>query len=140
CIIAMAVRVAKSPRRFRLLLTSEFAFPSPLAEQHLAARRQTFHILSGLVKEAITDGTCRPIDPDLAALTLAGVANWIAFWFPRHNAAELTPTGVAEYLADIALSGLLNPRAREGQTGIPQALTLLREDVQRLEQLLNTSK
>lgn len=140
CIIAMTVRVAKNPQRFRLLLTSEYAFPQELARQHLAARRQTFHTLSGLVKQAIAEGTCRPIDPELAALTLAGVSNWVAFWFPRRNSADLTAERVAEYLADIALRGIMNPRSIEGEAGIPHALTLLREDVQRLEQLLNTDK
>lgn len=140
CVVAMAIRVAKNPQRFRLLLVCEGAFPDELAKQHRAARRRTFHTLSGLITQAVEEGICRPIDPELGALTLAGVANWVAFWFPLRHSTNQTPEHVAQYLADIALEGLFNSRAADGEAGIPQALRLLHEDVHRLEQLFNSAE
>ncbi|HEY5858471.1 MAG TPA: TetR/AcrR family transcriptional regulator [Aldersonia sp.] len=135
-ITAMATRVAEHPQRFRLLLTSEEAFPEPLATQHRKARRDTLAALTELVSQAITEGSCRPVDPELAAFSLAGVANWVAFWYPRQRSGPSTPAQVAEQLADIALAGVLSARDMNGENAIPQALALLHEDVRRLEHLL----
>lgn len=134
-VVAMATRVATHPQRFRLLLTSEEAFPEPLAKQHRKARRETLDALSALVSQAIGEGTCRPVDPELAAFSLAGVANWVAFWFPKQRSSA-SPQGIGEQLADIALGGIFSARAVDPAAGVPQALALLKEDVQRLEHML----
>lgn len=138
-VIAMAVRVAEHPQRFRLLLTSEEAFPAALAKQHRRARRTTFAALSELVTQGINDGSMNPIDPDLTAFALAGVSNWVAFWYP-HSGDERSPREVAETLADIALGGVANTRGEvAGEDAVPHALSLLRDDVARLEHLLVTT-
>lgn len=138
-VIAMAVRVAEHPQRFRLLLTSEEAFPPTLAKQHRRARRTTFAALSSLVAQGINDGSTNPVDPDLTAFALAGVSNWVAFWYPRYD-GQRSPREIAETLADIALGGIANTRGEvRGDQAVPHALTLLREDVQRLEHLLATT-
>ncbi|MGE0215937.1 TetR/AcrR family transcriptional regulator [Mycolicibacterium sp.] len=138
-VVAMAARVAEHPQRFRVLLTSEEAFPPTLAKQHHRARRKTFTALSSLVSQGIADGSVNPVDPDLTALSLAGVANWVAFWYPRKEPApQQTPQQVAEALADIALGGVINPQHEvPGEGAIPQALAGLRSYVQRLELLLD---
>ncbi|TSD93633.1 TetR/AcrR family transcriptional regulator [Skermania sp. ID1734] len=136
-VVAMATRVAEHPQRFRLLLTSEEAFPEPLAKQHRKARRATLEALSELISQAIGEGTCRPVDPELAAFSLVGVANWVAFWYPKQKSAPASPAQVAEELADIALRGVLSDRASNGESAVGSALAFLKEDVQRLEHLLN---
>ena len=137
-VIAMAVRVAEHPQRFRLLLTSEEAFPSALAKQHRRARRTTFAALSSLVTQGINDGTMNPVEPELTAFALAGVSNWVAFWYP-HSGDERSPREVAESLANIALDGIANTRGEgSGEDAVPHALSLLREDVTRLERLIGT--
>jgi AcrR family transcriptional regulator len=140
-VVAMAVRVAEHPQRFRLLLTSEEAFPTNLAKQHRRARRKTFAALGSLVSQGITDGSVNPVDPELTAFALAGVSNWVAFWYPRHEPAQnQTPQQTAEALAEIALGGIVNvSHEPSGEQAVPQALALLRQDVQRLEHLLNAS-
>lgn len=134
-VIAMATRVAAHPQRFRLLLTSEEAFPEPLAKQHRKARRATLDAMSSLVSQAIGEGSARPVDPELAAFSLVGVANWVAFWFPRQHSTA-SPESVAAELADVALGGVLTGRGSASENAIPQALAFLKEDVQRLEHLL----
>jgi AcrR family transcriptional regulator len=138
-VIAMAVRVAEHPQRFRLLLTSEEAFPPGLAKQHRQARRTTFAALSSLVAQGIADGSANPVDADVTAFALAGVANWVAFWYP-HTGDERSPREIAETLADIALGGIADTRGQvAGDAAVPHALSLLREDVTRLEHLLADS-
>jgi AcrR family transcriptional regulator len=137
-VIAMAVRVAEHPQRFRVLLTSEEALPPVLAKQHRRARRTTFDALSSLVAQGINDGSANPVDPDMTAFALAGVANWVAFWYPRQG-DQRSPREIAESLADIALGGVTNSRGEvTGAGAVPHALSLLREDVARLELLVMT--
>ncbi|WP_280784377.1 TetR/AcrR family transcriptional regulator [Rhodococcus opacus] len=137
-VTAMAAKVAEHPQRFRLLLTSEEAFPEPIASQHRAARRDTLQALTDMVAQAITEDSCRPVDPELAAFSLAGVANWVAFWYPRkEGAASGAPRDIAAALTDIALGGLLSTRETDGGKGVPAALALLKEDVDRLTHLLS---
>jgi hypothetical protein len=47
-----------------------------------------------------------------------------------------SPAQIAEQLADTALGRLVSSRGFVGEQAIPQALALLREDVQRLAHLL----
>jgi AcrR family transcriptional regulator len=136
----MAERVAEHPQRFRLLLTSEGAFPNSLAKQYLQARRDTLRSLTELVSQSITAGICRAVDPELAAFSLAGAANWVAFWYPRKaGAGSKSPREIAEGLADIALGGLLEPRGPDNADGVPHVLGLLRADLDRLQHMLDNA-
>ena len=139
--IAMAARVAAHPQRFRLLLTSEEAFPPNLARQHRRARRKTLAAMSSLVSQGIKDGSIKPVDPELTAFALAGVANWVAFWYPRHEpAAQQTPQQVATALTDIALNGILTgAKEPSGEHAVSQAMAVLHEDLQRLQHLLDAA-
>ncbi|MDT5198708.1 MAG: hypothetical protein QOH34_230 [Mycobacterium sp.] len=135
----MAVRVARHPQRFRLLLNSEGGLTDTVGKQYRKARRDTLTSLHTLVSASIDEGDCRPVDPELAAFALAGVSNWVAFWYPRRDgAASQTPDAVARQLADIALGGLLSRRT-DDSGGVAHALDLLREDVARLDHLLSHS-
>jgi AcrR family transcriptional regulator len=136
----MAERVAQHPQRFRLLLTTEGAFPPGLARQYLQARRETLSALTDLVSQAITDGSCRPVDPELAAFTLAGASNWVAFWYPRKSGAgHQSPRDLAEGLADLALEGLRDTRVSANGDGITHVLGLLKDDVNRLEHMIHNA-
>ncbi|NMO02951.1 TetR/AcrR family transcriptional regulator [Gordonia sp. TBRC 11910] len=134
---SMAQRVAEHPKRFRLLLTSEDSFPETLAKQHRAARRETLLAMSSIIDQAKTEGSCRPVDTAHTAFALIGVANWVAFWYPRPGQDSDSPAQIAAELADIALGGVLSSRSVDAGAGaIPGALALLREDVARLDHLL----
>jgi AcrR family transcriptional regulator len=132
----MAERVALHPQRFRLLLNSEGALSDSLARQYRRARRDTLSALTDLISQSITEGSSRAVDPELAAFSLAGAANWVAFWYPlKDGAGSKTPREVAEALADIALKGLAAERASETD-GVPHVLGLLRDDLDRLQHML----
>jgi AcrR family transcriptional regulator len=136
-VMHMARRVAEHPQRFRVLLTSEGAFPEAIAKQHRRARRRTLAALTDLISGAIREGSCRPVEPQLAAFSLLGVANWVAFWYPRaEGVAALVPEEVAERLTDIALEGLIVERAAKDGDGVSHVISLLREDLSRLERMI----
>lgn len=133
----MALKVAQHPQRFRLLLTSEGAFSESLAKQYRTARRRTLTALSDLVSQAIREGSCRAVNDELAAFSLLGVCNWVAFWYPHgEKTSSLTPSQLATHLTGIALDGLVAGRNASGAGGVAQMIGLLREDLDRLEGML----
>jgi AcrR family transcriptional regulator len=135
----MALRIAQSPQRFRLLLTAEGALPETLAKQYRSARRRTLAALEILVSQAIKEGSCKPVDPKLASFSLLGSCNWVAFWYPRaEGLSAKTPEDVADGLANIALGGLLTDRPTPEVNGLAHMIGLLREDIDRLEHMIET--
>jgi AcrR family transcriptional regulator len=136
----MICKVAQSPERFRLLLTSEGAFSDELGKHHRRARRRTLNGLVTLVKQAVDEGACKPVDPELAAFSLLGTSNWVAFWHTRslgpEGARALTPEQTADGLTPIAIGGLLADRVAPNGSPITHLLGLLREDIDRLEQII----
>src|SRR5260370_32483412 len=134
----MAERVARNPQRFRLLLTSEGALPDSLANQYLQARRETLSALTDLVSQSISAGSCRAVDPELAAFSLRAASNWVAFWYPRRSGAgSKSPHEVAEGLADLALGVLLAGRVSSATDGVRHVLGLLRGNLGRVERMLD---
>src|SRR5882757_745383 len=128
-----ALKVAQHPRRFRLLLTSESSFPDALAKQYRQARRQTLTVLTDLVDQAIREGGARPVEPEIAAFSLLGAANWAAFWYPRDRGpGSKSPEEIATQLADNAVNGLRTERAGEG---LQHVIGLLEEDLARLKRI-----
>jgi len=130
----MALRIAKSPQRFRLLLTTEGALPQGLAKQYRSARRRTLLALETLVKQAINEGACRAINPRLASFSLLGSCNWLAFWYPHTEGIEdNSPESVSADLAKLALQGLLSDRPAPAGSQISYLFGLLKDDLKRLE-------
>lgn len=133
----MALLVAQHPQRFRLLLTSESALPDPLGKQYRDARRETLAALKDLICQAIKEGSCRPVDEELAAFALFGVSNWVAFWYPRaEGAGGLGPDRLAPALASLALEGIVEQRATGDSDSVSHVISLLRQDLSRLERML----
>ncbi|MBV6823537.1 TetR/AcrR family transcriptional regulator [Pseudomonas sp. PD9R] len=133
----MACKVAQHPQRFRLLLTSEGAFPEALAKQYRTARKRTLAALTDLVAQSIREGSCRAVNDEMAAFSLLGVCNWVAFWYPHgEKTSDLTPEQLSSQLTAIALEGLVAGRDASGAGGIAQMIGLLREDIDRLEGMI----
>lgn len=124
------------PERFRMLERSESALPSPIGEQHRAARRAVLAEVTGVVAEGILSGQFRSCDERVAALSLLGMCNWVAWWYrpdttdsPNAIIQEITTTAVAMFVtADY------RPHPRPG----PQAaLARLRDDLNYLERVVD---
>lgn len=134
---SMAQRVAEHPRRFRLLLVTEDSLPENLAQQHRLARRATLSALSALIDQAKAAGVARSVDTNLAAFALFGVTNWVSFWYvPGNPTSGLTPAQLGAKLADIALDGVLARSGEVGDGSVPDAFDRLRENIDRLENLV----
>ncbi|WP_297845844.1 hypothetical protein, partial [Pseudomonas sp.] len=94
--------------------------------------------LTDLVTQSIREGSCRAVNEELAAFSLLGVCNWVAFWYPHgEKTSDLTPGQLASQLAAVALEGLIAERDASGTGGIAQMIGLLRSDIDRLESMID---
>lgn len=137
----MVLKVAQNPERFRLLLTSEGAFSEDLARAHQSARRRTLQAIIDLIGQSMEEGACQPVNPELAAFALLGTSNWVAMWYggnPKATGVRAsTPERVADELTEIAIGGLAADRRSPDGDPTAYLLSLLREDIDRLEQAID---
>jgi AcrR family transcriptional regulator len=138
----MALRIARNPSRFRLLLMSEPSLEGVLAEQHADARRRALAALTAIIEEGVQSGVLRPVDAHLAAFSVLGMCNWIAWWH-RVGDERHAPDEIAQAMADVALSGLGAASGRSAPTKgdpVEHALDLVREDLQSLEHVVRAQR
>lgn len=130
---------AESPSQFRVLDQSESVVPEPLRTRHREARRVVLSELSGLIEDGIEAGDFKPVDPRVAAFTVLGMCNWVAWWYypgPDNEidvvAAQITQSAVDMLIADTAAGG--------GVTATRTALAAARASLDTLERLLPQEK
>ena len=136
--ISIAMRQAQSPDKFRLLIRSEAELPDELAATYRQSRRQVLTELTRVIEAGIQAGEMRLVDPRTAALGIIGMLNWIAWW--HHPGNPQDDRAVATQLADMALRALMQKDVTIGAPeGPARAIAVVRENVDYLERLLNSS-
>jgi AcrR family transcriptional regulator len=121
--------------RFKMLERTESSMPPNVAAEHLRARRAVLAALVEVVEEGVTSGELRPLDARVAAFSVLGICNWVAWWFKPGTAHP--PGPVAEQIADSVVAMLAAPEDRRAAGGSPMAaLGRVREDLDYLERLL----
>jgi len=103
--------------RFRLLDRSESALPADLAAAHLEGRRQALALLVELIETGIVDGYFSTADCRVAALSILGMCNWVAWWFEPGPERPVEP--IATQIAEAALATLCP--VQTGTTAEPPA-------------------
>lgn len=132
---AIALQQATEPTKFQLLIRSEADLPAELVGPYNKSRRDVLNEIVGVIEAGISSGQFRPVDPRVAALSIIGQCNWVAWW--HHPGTPEENSRVADTIADLAVASLessddvdpsVDPRTR--------ALDRLKRDVQHLEQIL----
>ena len=102
---------------------------------HLKARREVLAEIRTIIEEGVSRGEFRPRDERVAALSVIGMCNWVAWWFhpgPNHPAEP-----VADQLAQNAVDMLAYPEGSGPAATAPQrALQKVRENLDYLERFL----
>lgn len=130
---AVAIKLARAPERFRLLIRSEAELPESLSDVYLRGRRRVLREFTSVIEEGIAAGQLRPVDARVAALGIIGMCNWVAWWHRPGQDDEK----VAAQLADMAVAAMAEQDDRSGdEEGPARALALLRQDLDYLERLL----
>ena len=120
---------------FRLLDRAESDLPAELKESNEASKRRNLQHMVGIIEHGIADGKFRAIDPHIAALGVAGMRNWAAWWFKPDG--RLTAAQIADIISDMAVRSLLRSDAHRSRSNtLADALRILQEDVSHLAYLI----
>jgi AcrR family transcriptional regulator len=132
---ALVLQRAGAPERFRVLDRTEAALPEEVAALHLKARREVLAEMRTIIEEGVSRGEFRPRDERLAALSVIGMCNWVAWWF--HPGSHHPAEPVADQLAQNAVDMLSYPEGTGSPTNAPhRALQMVRKNLDYLERFL----
>jgi len=132
----LVIQRAEHPAQFRTLDRSEQSLPAEIAERHHASRRAVLREITAVLDEGVTAGIFRSLDSRIAALSIIGMCNWVAWWF--HPGGKDTADAVTAQLADMAVGALARPDHQVPEAeGPAAALKLLRQDLDHLERILD---
>jgi AcrR family transcriptional regulator len=137
---AMALQLSENagenPRQTRILSENAHHLPPALAKTNRAAEAAVITHLQAAIDEGMRKGEFRPIDSRTAALAIAGMCIWTAWWF-QADSSQLTAGQVAAQIAEQALHSVLSES--QGGRGTPaELLKSMREQITQLERLLDT--
>ena len=130
----MASEMARYPARFRLLIQGEADLPEHLAAKNNKAKREVLTQLVAIIDEGVRSGEFRAIDPRLAAFSIIGMCNWIAWWFKPQGLLSLED--VAAEFAHMATLIVQSDNAAANGGGIAGTLKRLKDGIARLEVLI----
>lgn len=122
--------------RFRLLIRSEADLPEGVREAYEANRKAVLSSLSLVIEQGIDAGVFRAQMPQVAALGILGITNWVAWWY--HPGSSFDLDAVSEELADFAVHGLAAELGRPTSAGPAGILRSMRREIDRLEDLLQS--
>lgn len=138
---AVAFQQATGPARFQLLIRSEADLPPGLVDQYDESRRQVLRAFAGVITDGIASGDFRPVDARIAALSVLGQCNWVAWW--HHDGSAEENERVASEIADLAVASVLAPddgTAAGGTGGADprrRSLDRLRRELDYLERVID---
>jgi AcrR family transcriptional regulator len=120
---------------FRLLDRAESELPAELKASNEESKRKNLQYFVGIVERGIASGKFRPVDPHVAALAIAGMRNWAAWWYKADG--RLTAQQIAEMVADLAVRSVLRSDAHRSRSDTPaDTVRILLEDVSHLANLI----
>jgi AcrR family transcriptional regulator len=126
---------AANRTRFLLLERSESALPADVAEGFLQSRRAALAFWRELIEEGIAQGYFRAVDARVAALSMIGMCNWVAWWFDPEKGHHVE--SIAAQIADSAVAMLAVPLGADGPAADAAAvLDQMDNQLQRLRLLL----
>lgn len=133
----LVTRVVQSPMRFRVLERDEDNLPTELAKRHKSAKRDALKELVTVIESGITAGQFKPIDSQIAGLTIFGMCNWTAWWF---NPSGPVPTEhVIDSVTTMALGALTRAEAKAGPQEPLEIIGHINDDLAVLARVLQAS-
>jgi AcrR family transcriptional regulator len=138
---AVALLQANGPAKFQLLIRSEADLPPDLVKRYTDSRRNVLREFVEVIEAGISSGAFRAVDARIAALSIIGQCNWVAWWHHDHRPEE--DERVAGEIADLAVASVLAPN--DGTTDTPdtgadprrRSLARLRRELDYLEQTID---
>jgi AcrR family transcriptional regulator len=126
---------AESPEQFRVLDQAETVLPEPLRTQHRQARRDVLTEITAVIEEGIAAGDFKPVDARVAAFSVLGLCNWVAWWYRPDGPYEID--AIVRQITQSAVDMLIvSGTGQDGGTPARSALAQARGALDALERLL----
>ncbi|HWD80184.1 MAG TPA: TetR/AcrR family transcriptional regulator [Kribbella sp.] len=133
---AVALLQATGPARFQLLIRSEADLPPELVKRYTESRRLVLHEFVAVIETGMRTGEFRAVDARIAALSIIGQCNWIAWW--HHDGTPEENERVADQIADLAVSSVQTAEDRYPEDNARhRALARLRRELDYLESVID---
>lgn len=120
--------------RFRLLDRSESALSPELAAEYLKGRRAALAIMVAVVEDGVAGGWFRVVEPRIAALSVLGMCNWVAWWFEPGPDRPVAP--IAEQLAEGAVAMFAAPGSVVPASDPRAVVDTIKDQLERLDKML----
>ncbi|WP_326837545.1 TetR/AcrR family transcriptional regulator [Amycolatopsis rhabdoformis] len=135
---ALVLQRAAAPERFRVLDRTESALPEPIAGEHQAAKREVLSEAEAIIAEGIATGELQPKSERVAALSVIGMANWVAWWF--HPGPDHPAEPIADQIAQNAVDMMVSPAGAHADQASPRrAIEAIRQNLDFVERQLAKS-
>jgi len=122
---------------FLLMVKSEADLCPASAQRFNNGRRGALEAVRKVIEDGGKSGEFRTVDPQIAALGVWGICNWVAWWYSPEASQPIET--IASQLADMAVSSLQRPEERGSKLTNPRdVITALRDDLDRLNDLLTS--
>lgn len=134
-VVGGIVRRLSAGVRFLVVSRMESEIPPEIAPIYNSSKRKILDLYTRFIQDGVTSGEFRELDPKMAAFAVIGMANSASRWY--HPSGSRTPKEIAEFIADIAIRGLLSDGADRGKSSaaIDEALSQVRGGLEALERL-----
>jgi AcrR family transcriptional regulator len=127
---ALMATIIPAPLRARLIRSSLIELLDRDGE-FAAIRHEVFLAVSGIVNEGCESGEFRRCDPAVAAFSILGVINWLAWWY--NPVLGPTPEVLANELSEMALAMVRAHTADRGVASVSGVIASMRRDLAFLE-------
>jgi AcrR family transcriptional regulator len=128
---ALAIPVAESPSRFRLILTRDASTLEEAQGRLAELEHRVTASMRGVVEAGMAAGEFRRCDPKTATFAVLGLINWVAWWFTSPDDPAAVEK-LADNLVDMACAAL-GAGPPSGAGTIADTLTSIRRDLDFLE-------
>lgn len=120
---------------FRVLDRSDAEIPADLRASHNLSKKAILEHFTNILRRGMDAGVFSPIDPHVAALSLAGMRNWTAWWY--RPGGRLSREQIANTIAEMSVRAVVRPDVpRSPARRVSDGLRNLKEDVEALSRLI----
>jgi AcrR family transcriptional regulator len=135
---ALATHRAEHPDSFLLAVRSEANLPDELSEGHREGKRAVLDEIVRAVEAGQRTGEFRQVDATIAALSILGMLNWVAWWYNPEGRESAESIG--QQIAELAVAVVACPPGTGGATTDPDAaFAVLRSNLDTLERVVKSS-
>lgn len=98
-------RLSGEPRFLVLSRLEADGMPADLTSFYNGSKRKIFDQYTKMISDCVAAGEFRNVDPQLAAFTIIGMANWTSWWYSPSG--KNTPKEIGEAIIDLAFFGFM---------------------------------